>query len=66
MKFNNKTLKKGVQDWLINKNFALKEYGHISNWDTSKVTDMSELFYRARFFNEDLSSWDVGKHSSMQ
>ena len=43
MKFNNKTLKKGVQDWLINKNFALKEYGHISNWDTSKVTDMSKL-----------------------
>ena len=65
MKFNNKTLKKGVQDWLINKNFALKEYGHISNWDTSKVTDMSKLFYKARFFNEDLSSWDVGNVINM-
>lgn len=44
MKFNNKTLKKAAQDWLINKNFALKEYGHISKWDTSKVTNMSKLF----------------------
>jgi len=74
MKFNNKTLKKAAQDWLINKNFALKEYGHISKWDTSKVTNMSKLFYinpRSPYwfqnpdFNEDLSNWDVSNVKNM-
>ncbi len=35
--------------------------GNISGWDTSKVTDMIAMFYRATNFNQDLSSWNVSK-----
>jgi surface protein len=33
--------------------------GNFSGWDTSNVTVMNSVFYRAQNFNEDLSSWDV-------
>ena len=32
---------------------------HISNWDTSLITDMSELFQFKRNFNDDISQWDT-------
>jgi surface protein len=31
----------------------------ISKWNTSKVTDMSQMFYYARYFNQNLSQWDI-------
>ena len=31
----------------------------ISNWDVSKVTNMSCMFCKAKLFNGDLSSWNV-------
>ena len=36
----NKLHSSAVWDWLENKNNAESKYGHISNWDTSEVTDM--------------------------
>jgi surface protein len=59
-----------VKLWLSNKNEALKKYGDISRWDTSRVTDMSSLFDISRFdnneikdnvktFNDDIGNWDV-------
>ena len=54
MKFNNETIREAVKEWLDDDKLAESKYGDISNWDTSKVTDMSKLFYKARFFNEDL------------
>ena len=33
--------------------------------DTSKVTDMSYMFYTAREFNGDLSAWDTSKVTDM-
>ena len=33
----------------------------ISWWDTSSVTNMIEMFYRALAFNHDLSFWDISK-----
>jgi hypothetical protein len=40
-------------------------YGHISDWDTSKVTNMHGLFCRSPLFNCsfncDLSAWDVSQ-----
>ena len=41
MKFNNETLRAAVKEWLDDESKAEKKYGHISDWDTSEVTDMS-------------------------
>jgi hypothetical protein len=69
MKFNNETLRAAVQEWFEHESEAKKKYGHISNWDTSKVTDMSEMFDWDRPFNQPLEKmgcesgdeyeWDV-------
>ena len=48
-----------VDLWLSNQTSAEAEYGHISNWDTSNVTDMYNLFFGATSFNQDIGNWDV-------
>lgn len=35
--------------------------GDISNWDTSNVKDMSQMFYLNNEFNKPLNSWDTSK-----
>ena len=37
----------------------------ISSWDTSNVTDMSQMFYYASLFNQDISSWDTSSVTDM-
>lgn len=37
----------------------------MNSWCTFEVTDMSQLFYDRRTFNEDISSWDVGRVTNM-
>ncbi len=37
----------------------------ISNWDVSKVTDMSNMFLGAGSFNQPLNSWNVGNVTNM-
>ena len=41
------------------------ENGHISQWDVSRVRDMSALFKGRKDFNEDLSQWDVRNVTNM-
>ena len=67
MKFNNKTLKIFVKSWHDEELRQLVEnnYGHISTWDTSEVTDMSELFIDMEYFNDDINNWDVSKVTNM-
>ncbi|MFW9963828.1 MAG: BspA family leucine-rich repeat surface protein, partial [Candidatus Sifarchaeia archaeon] len=33
--------------------------GNMNGWDVSSVTNMSEMFYGAYTFNQDISDWDV-------
>ncbi len=47
-----------VQLWCDDRVAAEAQYGHISQWDTSRVTNMSELF-SGNNFNDDISGWDV-------
>ena len=68
---SNAELKTAVSLWFSNEASAIATYGHISTWDTSQITDMSELFCRlssqcsyhntaAGSFNEDISGWQTG------
>ena len=49
-------------------------YGHISDWETSQVTNMEKLFYdwwdggdaNMRSFNDDISRWDTSNVSTME
>ena len=61
---NNSNIKTLVNAWITNSSSFdsggdYVKYGHISYWDTSKVTDMSELFKDKKDFNEDISKWDT-------
>ena len=48
---SNKELKDAVKLWNDNKDKCIEKYGHISDWDTSKITDMSHLFELFMDFN---------------
>ena len=64
-KFNNETLKVAVMDWIKDPSVAEAKYGHISNWNTSDVTNMCELFSRGGSFNQPIGNWDVSNVTDM-
>ena len=43
----------------------LESVSDISNWNVSKVTDMSYMFYSCENFNQDLSDWNVSNVEDM-
>ncbi len=70
-----------VEAWCCDPVAAEAEYGHISQWHTQHVTDMSKLFLcevsylddsgseefdQKSAFNEDISGWDVSNVPTMQ
>jgi surface protein len=54
-----------VNNWIADPIVAEATYGHISDWDVSSVTDMSNLFRNKSTFNEDISGWIVSKVTAM-
>jgi surface protein len=80
MKFNNETIRTAVKEWcnessgggFVNSQIVKpikteKKYGHISKWNVSEVTDMSNLFRHGYGeFNEDIGNWDVSNATDMQ
>ena len=56
---NEEGLYNAVNEWCDDKRIAFRKYGDIKYWDTSKITDMSKLFFEKHKFNEDISRWDV-------
>ena len=58
-------LREAVKLWLRDESKARTKYGYIRLWDTSKVTDMSYMFYGAINFNKDISLWDTSSVTNM-
>ena len=59
-------LKNAIKIWCKNKDKTLNEYGHISNWDTSLINDMSFLFEYQPNFNDNINYWDVSNVTNMK
>jgi surface protein len=66
--FNDNTIQGIVNAWYGSITRAATEttYGHISDWDVSTVTDMSNLFKYKENFNDDISNWDVSNVINME
>jgi surface protein len=58
-------IKDAVNKWCKDPAEATVEYGHISKWNTSMVTNMKQLFEYKRDFNDDISKWDVSSVTDM-
>ena len=63
-KLTNVTLIHAVKDYLKGNSrsrmYVVHKYGEINNWDVSnEVTNMREMFYGARSFNQPLNDWNV-------
>lgn len=54
-----------VKAWNHDKVKVTHKMGHINTWNTSKITNMSHLFYNLHNFNEYLDGWDVSNVTNM-
>ena len=61
----NKDIENAVTEWLADPITGTEKYCHIRNWDTSRVTDMQDLFMNQDTFNEDISKWNVSSVTDM-
>ena len=62
-------LKSAVADYLdysMKNNGSKFLHGPISEWDVSRITDMSRMFFYARSFNDNISHWDVSSATNMR
>jgi len=63
-------IREAVRRWKEDAAAAESRYGHISDWDVSRVTNMSKLFKEGwgvkSSFNEDLSRWETGNVTNMR
>lgn len=58
-------LVEAINLWCKSSEEAEKKYGHISIWNVSLITDMSNLF-ETRELDDDISSWDVSNVTNMR
>ena len=58
-------IKKAVNEWCSNPITAKSKYGDISEWDTSAVTSMEQLFEDKEEFNHNICRWDVSNVMNM-
>lgn len=62
---NNANIHLAVRNWLDDPVNAEAKFGHIKDWKTYKVTDMTGLF-RYTDFNDDISGWNVSQVTSFK
>ena len=62
---NDNNFKIAIKLWFENRELCIIRFGHISNWKTGKVTNMSCAFSDRTEFNEDISRWNVSNVKNM-
>lgn len=72
LRLNDKTLRKALVDLTESESDTLglyvhPKYGHVSTWDTGRVTNALSLFASSAFstFNGDISLWDMSNVTKM-
>ena len=63
---NKSELQTAVDLWISNNTTAVANHGDINTWDTSLITDMSDLFKDKYSFNDDISGWNVSNVTDMR
>jgi hypothetical protein len=64
-RLTDENFKQAIALWFENKEQCKFRFGHISDWKTSRVTNMERAFYERRDFNEDIGRWNVGNVTNM-
>jgi hypothetical protein len=65
-RLTDENFKQAIALWFENKEQCKFRFGHISDWNTSRVTNMALSFYNRRNFNEDIGRWNVGSITDMR
>jgi hypothetical protein len=60
-RLTDENFKRAIALWFENKEEGKFRFGHISDWNTSRITNMEEAFYNRSDFNEDIGRWNVGR-----
>jgi surface protein len=67
-KLTDNSFKEAIFLWFGNnqkKEKCKQQFGHISDWNTSRVTNMKSAFANRKDFDEDISRWDVSSVTNM-
>jgi surface protein len=65
-RLTDENFKQAIDLWFENKEECKWRFGHISNWNTSRVTNMERAFCERIDFNEDIRRWNVGRVTNMR
>jgi surface protein len=65
-RLTDENFKQAIDLWFENKEQCRFRFGHISDWNTSRVTNMEMAFNNRRDFNEDIGRWNVSNVTDMR
>jgi surface protein len=64
-RLTDENFKQTIALWFGNKEECKFRFGHISDWKTSRVTNMERAFFLRSRFNEDIGRWNVSSVTDM-
>jgi surface protein len=64
-KLTDENFKEAIALWFGNEEKCKWRFGHISSWNTSRVTTMERAFQNREHFQKDISRWDVSNVTNM-
>jgi surface protein len=64
-RLTDENFKQAIDLWVWNEEECKFRFGHISDWNTSRVTSMERAFHDRRYFNEEIGRCNVGRVTNM-